>query len=531
MATKKKQVLLWAALMVVSGLFVINLSQQILFSSDNSFEQIRRFMYVFNTVRSYYVDEVDSPKLVTGAIQGMLEQLDPHSVYIESEKMKEVTEQFQGSYEGIGIEFIIQNKILTVVAPIAGSPSEALGLKPGDQIIKIESKSAYGITEQEVQKRLKGPKGSRVTVTIKRPMIDDPFDITITRDKIPIYSVMAKFMITDQIGYIYVGRFAQTTADEFEKALRQLESQGMQGLLLDLRGNTGGYLDQAFKMADKFIEGNKIIVYTRGRIPEANDEFRSTNTATHRKYPLVVLINKGSASASEIVAGAIQDWDRGLIVGETSFGKGLVQTQLNLEDGSALRITTAKYYTPSGRLIQRSYDNGLYEYYIAGYDDAVVESKDDVKEKPVFFTEAGRKVYGGGGITPDVEIKSKRISKLTSELNFKRIFFEFGSKYGTKHPELKKDASYFKNNFEIDGEIISEFRQSVVSKNITFRENEFQDDLDYIKLLIKSEIAQFLWDREHYYQIRISGDEQVQEALKHFEKAAKIAGLTPIKNL
>jgi len=530
MGTKKKNLLLWAALTLVSLLLLINLSQHFLFSADNSFEQIKRFMNVFNIVRSYYVEEIDAPELVTGAIQGMLEQLDPHSVYIEPKKLKEINEQFQGSYEGIGIEFIIQNKILTVVAPIAGSPSEALNLRPGDQIIKIENKSAYGITEQEVQKRLKGPKGTKVTVTIRRPGIDEPFDITITRDTIPIYSVMAKFLIKDKIGYIYVGRFAQTTAEEFERALRELEARGMEGLLLDLRGNTGGYLDQAFKMADKFIEGNKIIVYTKGRIPEANDEFRSTNVATHRKYPLVVLINKGSASASEIVAGAIQDWDRGLIVGETSFGKGLVQTQLNLKDGSALRITTARYYTPSGRLIQRSYDDGLYEYYTSGYENSISEIENNLKKKPVFWTKAGRKVYGGGGITPDVEIKSKQPTKLTSELYFKRIFFEFGSKYGAKHQELKNDFSYYKNNFSVDEKILNEFRYFVESKDIFIKEKEYQADIDYIKLMIKTEIAQFLWDREHYYQIRISGDEQVQEALTQFENAAKIAGLTPIKN-
>ncbi|UCE06235.1 MAG: S41 family peptidase [bacterium] len=531
MATKKnKNWLLWAALTLISLLFFINLSRHFLFSADNSFEQIKRFMNVFNIVRSYYVEEVDAPKLVSGAIQGMLEQLDPHCVYIEPEKLKEINEQFHGSYEGIGIEFIIQNKILTIVAPIAGSPSEALGLRPGDQIIQIEGKSAYGITEQEVQKKLKGPKGTKVTVTIRRPGFDEPFDITITRDKIPIYSVMAKFLIKDKIGYIYVGRFAQTTAEEFEKALRELEIQGMDQLLLDLRGNTGGYLDQAFKMADKFIEGNKVIVYTRGRVAEANDEFRSTNAATHRKYPLVILINKGSASASEIVAGAVQDWDRGLIVGETSFGKGLVQTQLNLKDGSALRITTARYYTPSGRLIQRSYEDGLYEYYTAGYEEAKNEIKNNIKGKPVFLTNAGRKVYGGGGIAPDVEITSKRPTKLTNELIFKRLFLEFGSKYGANHQELKQDFSYYKNNFQVDEKLLSEFRRFIESKDILIKEQEFQQDIDYIKLMIKSEIAQFLWDREHFYQIRILGDEQVQEALKHFEKAAKIAGLTPNKN-
>ncbi len=529
MGTKKKNWVRWIVLSSIGLLVLINLSHQFLFSADNSFEQIKRFWDVFQIVRSYYVEEVEAPKLVTGAIEGMLEQLDPHSVYIEPDKLKEINEQFQGSYEGIGIEFIIQNKILTVVAPIAGSPSEVLGLRPGDQIIKIAGVSAYGIDEEEVQQKLKGPKGTKVTVTIRRPGFDEPFDITITRDKIPIYSVMAKFLIKDKIGYIYVGRFAQTTSEEFEQALRELEAQGMNGLLLDLRGNSGGFLDQAVKLADKFIDGDKIIVYTKGRIPEANDEFRATNVVNHPKYPMVILINKGSASASEIVAGAVQDWDRGLIVGETSFGKGLVQTQLSLKDGSALRITTARYYTPSGRLIQRSYENGLYEYYTSGYDESIDEIESDKKTKPVFLTNAGRKVYGGGGITPDVEIKSKHITKLTSELNFKRLFFEFASNYGASHPELKSNFSFYKENFQIDDKILSEFRQFVQLKNVVIDEKEFQEDSDYIRLMIKSEMAQLLWDREHYYQIRIAGDEQVQEALKQFEKAAKIAGLASLK--
>jgi carboxyl-terminal processing protease len=530
MFTKRKKLLLWAAITLISLIVMFSYSKQFLFSADNTFEQMRRFMEVFNVVKSYYVEEVDSPKLITGAIQGMLEELDPHSVYIEPKKLKEITEQFQGSYEGIGIEFIIQNKILTVVSPIAGSPSEALGLRPGDQIMKIEGKSAYGITDEEVQQKLKGPKGTKVTINIRRPGIDEPFDITITRDQIPIYSVMAKFLVKDKIGYVYVGRFAQTTVDELERALRGLEAQGMEGLILDLRGNSGGYLDQAFKMADKFIDGNKIIVYTKGRIPGASEEFTSTDMPNDRKCPLIILINKGSASASEIVAGAIQDWDRGIIVGETSFGKGLVQTQLSMNDGSALRITTARYYTPSGRLIQRSYDDGLWEYYVSGYDDAQNQTEENPKERPIFFTKAGRKVYGGGGISPDVKIESKNITKLTSELTLKRLFFEFGSQYATKHPELKTDFLYFKDKFEIDEKILTEFQRFITTKEILFKDKEFQDDLDYIKLMVKSEIAQFLWDREHYYQIRISGDEQVQEALKHIDQAAKIAGLAPKKS-
>lgn len=529
MVTRRKKLLLIAAITLFSLAALFSYSRQFLFSADNTFEQIRRFAEVFNVVRSYYVEEIDSPKLITGAIQGMLEELDPHSVYIEPKKLKEITEQFQGSYEGIGIEFIIQNKILTVVSPIAGSPSEALGLRPGDQIIKIEGKSAFGITDEEVQRKLKGPKGTKVTVTIRRPGIDEPFDITITRDQIPIYSVMAKFLIQDKIGYVYVGRFAQTTVDELERALRALEAQGMNGLILDLRGNSGGYLEQAYKMADKFISGNKTIVYTKGRIPGSSEEFTSTDSPNDRKYPLIILINKGSASASEIVAGAIQDCDRGIIVGETSFGKGLVQTQLSLNDGSALRITTARYYTPSGRLIQRSYEDGLWEYYTSGYDEADHPSEQNVKEKPIFFTQAGRKVYGGGGISPDVKIEAKNITKLTSELTLKRLFFEFGSQYAARHPELKKDFTLFKDQFEIDEKLLAEFRSFITTKEILFKEKEFQDDLSYIKLILKSEIAQFLWDRERYYQIRISGDEQVQEALKHIDQAAKIAGLASQK--
>lgn len=525
MRNMKKTWIIVSLVILISVMLTVGISQRYLFSADNAFKQITRFMDVLKVVRSYYVEEVDTEKLITGAIQGMLEQLDPHSVYIEPQQLKKITEEFQGSYQGIGIEFIIQNKVITVVAPIAGSPSEELGIKPGDQIVKIEGKSAYGITDADVQKQLKGPKGTKVTVTIKRPGMEGPFDLTITRDKIPIYSVMADFMIGKDIGYIYVGRFAQTTVDEFDKAYRELETRGMKALLLDLRGNTGGYLDQAFQLADRFIEGRKKIVFTKGRIPESNTEFYSTGKAATHKIPLIILIDKGSASASEIVAGAIQDWDRGLIVGETSFGKGLVQTQVPMNDGSALRITTARYYTPSGRLIQRSYDDGLYEYYTSGYDENSQQNNQDQKDKPVYHTQAGRKVYGGGGITPDIKISNKTISNFTTELIFKRLFFEFGSNYSAQHKELKTSIENYNVNFMIDKTVLTEFRDFIESKNIAFKENDFKDDLSYIKLMIKAEIARNLWGSQQYYQVRLSGDSQVVEALKYFNNAAQIAGL------
>lgn len=512
-------------LSLIGVVIIADIPRKVIYAGDNLYEQIKRFMEVFNYVKQYYVEEIDSEKAITGAIQGMLEQLDPHSVYIEAEELKKIDERFSGHYYGIGIEFVIKNKILTVISPIAGSPSEALGIRPGDQIIKIEGKSAYGISEQEVYDKLRGAKGTKVTVMVRRPGIEQPFDVTITRDKIPIYSVMAANMIKDKIGYIYVGRFAKTTVDELEQALVDLENQGMEALLLDLRGNSGGFLNQAVLIADKFIEGNKKLVYTRGRRPETNEDFYSTEENTHPRYPLIVLIDRGSASASEIVAGAIQDLDRGLIVGETSFGKGLVQNQIPMKDGSALRLTTAKYYTPSGRLIQRSFKNGIVDYYEEAYDDFdpnVIE--DSTANKPVYYTSLGRKVYGGGGITPDVTIKSQPLTKLISLLISNRIFFDYASQYVTTHHEIPKDFAYFKNNFVISNLVIQDFKKFIKDKKIDFNENDFTADLDYIKLILKSELARNVWDSKHYYEIRMIGDKQVQEALKLFPEAAKIAG-------
>ncbi|RMD94552.1 MAG: S41 family peptidase, partial [Calditrichaeota bacterium] len=443
-------------------------------TSSNIFDQIQRFMWVLQSVKQFYVEDVDPKELVDGAINGMLEKLDPHSVYIPADKMQEITEEFEGEFEGIGIEFIIHNKYPTVIAPIVGTPSERLGLRPGDKIIKIEGKSTYGATEQEIVKKLRGPKGSKVTITIQRPGIEEPFEVTITRDTIPIYSITTYFMLDDETGYIKVGRFAKTTEEEFDRALRELDSKGMKRLILDLRWNTGGLLDQAVKMVDKFLPEGKRIVYTRGRIQEANEDYYSTYQTTHPKTPLIVLINHGSASASEIVAGAIQDWDRGLIVGETSFGKGLVQHQIMLKDGSALRITVARYFTPSGRLIQRSYKNGIIEYIQEGYDDIDPNANpDSTRKKPVFKTSKGRKVYGGGGITPDVIVKSFRPTRTTDVLIQNQIFFDYGSLFASTHKELAGNFNKFKNKFKIDESIINDFKSFITRKNIEINEDEF----------------------------------------------------------
>ena len=515
------RLLLVFLIIIVGGLGFNKLSGQSPYTSNNTQAQLKRFMEVFRYIDKYYVETPDKEELITGAIQGMLSELDPHSVYIPKKKLDKITEEFEGHYEGIGIEFIVQNKILTVVSPIVGGPAEEVGLLPGDQIIRIEDESAYGITEDEVQKRLKGPKNTKVTVTIRRPGRSENFDVVITRNTIPIYSVTAAFMLNDnKTGYISIGRFAKTTADELETALNDLESKNMQQLILDLRRNSGGYLDQAIEVADKFIPGGQKIVYTKGRVQASEDEFYSTIKATHPNFPLVVMIDRGSASASEIVSGAIQDLDRGLIVGETSFGKGLVQNQLPLRDGSALRLTIARYYTPSGRLIQRPYDGGLMDYYSSfGEDDRDVKVDSTSK---TYLTLAGRKVYGGGGIKPDTTLTSERVTLFTNQLRLKRIFFEFGSEYASTHTQLAKDFNKFKSDFTVTDDMLTTIRELAKKHDIDFSQEAFDKDLSFIKVLMKSEVARHLWDKKHSYMISIDHDKQVKSALQLMPDAIKI---------
>ncbi|HEX9006645.1 MAG TPA: S41 family peptidase, partial [Bacteroidota bacterium] len=400
------------------GLIVLSLGAGALLnhliSDTNIYEQLNKYKDVLSLTEKYYVEDVDTQKLTESAITGLLNQLDPHSVYIPASQMQRVTEEFQGSFEGIGIEFQVLNDTLLVVAPIVGGPSEALGIQAGDKIVRINDSSAIGITQEGVQKKLRGPKGSRVRVAIARPGIAKLLEFDITRDKIPIYTVDASFMIDGQTGYISVTRFAATTHDEFFAAMQKMKDAGMKRVVLDLRQNAGGYLEQAFKMVDELMPRGRKIVYTKGRRPEFNEEYVSSGAGRFTDLGLIILVNNGSASASEIVAGAVQDWDRGLIVGETTFGKGLVQRQFELKDGSAFRLTTARYYTPSGRLIQRPYDSDKLKYAREAFERTETEgenishTEERDSTRPLFKTMGGRMVYGGGGITPDYIVKADR---------------------------------------------------------------------------------------------------------------------------
>lgn len=493
-------------------------------TSSNLYQELQRFQEVLNAVSRYYVEEVDNQKLVNGAIGGMLETLDPHSVYIPKDQLSDVTEKFEGHFYGIGIEFNIFNKVPTVVSPMPGSPADRLGLRSADQIIAIEGKPTFGFTDEQVRSRLRGSEGSTVRLTIRRSNVDESFDVNITREKIPITSVESSFMLEPQTGYVLISRFAKTTGDELESALVKLEKLGMKQLVLDLRGNAGGFLEQAVSVSDKFIDHGKKIVYTRGRIAQANDDFYATEPDKHPRFPLIVLMNHGSASASEIVAGAVQDWDRGLVVGETSFGKGLVQSQIGLRDGAAVRITTARYYTPSGRLIQRPYDKTLSDYYEEGWDDLDPNAQPDtVKNRPTYKTSAGRLMYGGGGITPDMQIKWPRPTQFTVDLILKRSFFEFATDFASRNRQMANDFTAFRQNWQPSEAVLAEFRRKIEALKIKFDQESWNKDSDFIKLRLKSEIALTLWDRQKWYEIEAHGSKQIQEVLRLFPQAQKIA--------
>ncbi len=497
---------------------------------ENVNMQLTKLNYILRTVRDNYVDEPDASKVLEGAIRGMLQELDPHSVYIPADEQKKISETFKGEFEGIGITFSIQNKWLTVVSPIPGTPSDRLGIRAGDRITHIDGISAFDITNDQVFEKLRGKKGTTVNVRIARPGIETPLDFTITRDSIPIHSVGAAFLMPDhETGYIRINQFTATTDQEVATTLDSLEAAGMKRLLLDLRSNPGGYLDQAWKVADLFLpKSDMMIVYTKGRTPRSNSEYRSTGRGAKYDMPLIVLINHGSASASEIVSGAIQDHDRGLVLGEVSFGKGLVQTPYPLPDGSAVRITTARYYTPAGRLIQRPYDKGFAEYVMGGLgeeDEAGADSSaQDTTKREEFHTDHGRIVYGGGGITPDSTIRSERTTALTAKMFSQRIYFEYATEYAEKHADLGKDFPNFLNHFEVTDEMLAGLKNVAKEHKIEMNEEQWQKDVAFNKATLKGELATVLFnDRNLYYLVRVQADNQVQQALTMFNRAEQLA--------
>jgi carboxyl-terminal processing protease len=528
------------SLVVMMGVFVVALLLGVqisnVFSGENIFEQLNKFKDVLSFTEKYYVDNVDSQKLVESAITGMLSDLDPHSVYIPASQLSKITEDFQGSFEGIGVEYDVLNDTIIVVSPVSGGPSEALGILANDRIVRINDTSSIGIKRDDVPKKLRGPKGTHVKVSIFRPGEKNLIEFDITRDKIPLYSVDVSFMANDDVGYVSMNRFSATTHDEFVAALDKLRQQGMKKLILDLRNNPGGYLEQAYRISDELLPKGRKIVYTKGRRPESNEEYTS-HGGRFTDIGLIVLISHGSASASEIVSGAIQDWDRGLIVGETSFGKGLVQRQIDLPDKSAFRLTIARYYTPSGRLIQRPYGKDLDEYRKAPFskDESEGENLEHNEEKdstrPVFKTSGGRKVFGGGGITPDYIVKGGKLTQYAVSLLGTNVFQEFIIGYLETHSKqlrdlYEKDMKKYMHDYSVGEDVLSSFEELAKKKGVTIDRDQATTDLKYIKSRLKADIARTIWGNEGWFRVmRVEQDEQYAKALTLFPEAEKIAGL------
>jgi len=479
---------------------------------------------VLDLIERQYVDTVEQKALVEEVLQDILQRLDPHSYYISAEELGAAQEPLEGSFDGIGVEFAIQRDTVVVITPVEGGPSEALGIRAGDRIIAADSVplAGVGITNDGVMKNLRGPKGSKVTVSILRNGRSEPFQVTIQRGKIPIHSVAASLITPDGTGYIKLVRFARNTHDEFLAAADALREKGMQRLVLDLRGNGGGYLNSAIQLADEFLPDGRTIVYTQGRNSPRRD-ITATRAGSYEDIPLAVLIDEGSASASEIIAGAVQDNDRGWIVGRRSFGKGLVQEQVDLPDHSAVRLTTARYYTASGRSIQRPYGEGI------AYNDDLAEryehgeflSADSVRldSSQMFTTVGGRKVFGGGGVMPDlfVPADTSGSSDYLSRLVFSGLLNRFAFDVADRDRNMLErygSPEAFQAKYRVTDALIDELVRLGVKEGVPEDPAGVARSRKVLAARIKSGIARNIWGNAGYYRILLDDDRIFQRAVE-----------------
>jgi carboxyl-terminal processing protease len=484
---------------------------------------------VLDYIQQEYVDTISRNQIVDLGIEKMLEQLDPHSAYIPASDVQSANEPLEGNFEGIGIEFHLQQDSIMIVSVISGGPSESVGLQPGDRIVKVNGKSVVNksITNEEVFKLLRGKGGTLVTVSVYRNYNAGLRDFKITRGKIPINSVDIAYMMDKNIGYMKISRFAATTYDEFMESMEKLQNAGMQKLVLDLRGNPGGYLDAATRMADEFLDGKKLIVYTNGRSRPRTDYYAEM-PGVFEKGELVVLVDEGSASASEIVAGALQDWDRATLIGRRSFGKGLVQEQTVFPDGSAMRLTIARYYTPTGRSIQKPYDKGVREYEEEVYNRFVhgeLESADSIKfaDSLKYRTPKGKIVYGGGGIMPDLFIP--RDTMYESDL-FERIFAsgalnQFAYDYVDRNRKSLlsyKNAVDFRTRFTVTPAIVEELITFAETRGVERNVKQLNHSEPLLINYLKAYIGRLLFQNEGLYPVLHEFDPAVKKAVQLLNK-------------
>jgi len=503
------------------------------FASPNEF--LTSFTEALDVIQQTYVDKVGPDKLVYSSIKGMLRVLDPHSSFFDPKEFERLREEQHSKYFGLGIRVRAllrdRGKVVIVEPPAIGSPAERRGLRAGDVISRIEGEPIDDWTSDEVVNHLRGPRGTTVTITIERPNLRDPLQFTVERDEIPLITVPYAFEIKPGIGYVKIDRFSESTADELRAKLKELENRHISGMILDLRDNPGGLLNQAIEIADFFLPRGEMVVSTKGRAEGSAKAYRAPGSEKLR-IPLVVLINRHSASASEIVAGALQDHDRALIVGETSFGKGLVQSVYTLENDTGMALTTAKYYTPSGRLIQRDFSGSTFEYF---YMNNEMAAPDNTGEREVKETDSGRKVYGGGGITPDVIEPMRELNRFEGLLQSKDVFFLYARRltsgqvpsaeqfhFSRRKGDTSSPSERTPNplpNLEITDAILEDFKGFLRDRRIDFGDEDIRNNVDYIKRRIKQEVYTSSFGLQEGFIVAIQGDAQVLKGLELMPEA------------
>lgn len=465
-------------------------------------EDLKPFAQVYERIVDFYVTEVETEEIIEAAIDAMLKELDSHSIYLSKHEWENLMIDTKGEFGGLGIQISIREDFPTVISPIEDTPAYRLGIQGGDQIVEIERESTLGWNSEQAVSKLRGPPGTQVEITVFREGLEDSLYFTVTREVIKVPSVPYTENL-DGVGYIRVSRFAEKTAGELEEAIVEFERQGVEGMILDLRSNPGGLLDAAREVSELFLGRDTLIVYTESRIPDGNQKFKSMARRVHDRFPVVVLVNGASASASEIVAGALQDWDKAVIVGQPSFGKGSVQTVFQIEGGSALKLTTMKYFTPVGRSIHKD------------ESDDEASAKETIEDREEFRTAGGRIVYGGGGIMPDWEIDLPEFTDLQRRLELRSIFFSFAVHYTAYH-----DVD---ETFEATDAVFNEFADFLVDKKIEIEDGDWTDEnLDYARLGIKREVFRKLFGAKGVFIATLSKDEEINRVLEMFDNTSTL---------
>jgi len=485
----------------------------------NLYQKIQLFNEILFKLQENYVDEVDTEALIDSAIKGMLDEVDPHTTYFTPEEFDRFNTDTRGEFGGLGISIDKKGEYITVVSPIEGTPAYRLGIQAGDKIVRVDGEYVVGQSTDEVISKMRGEKGTKIIIGIERPGVDDELEFEIIRDIIKIKSVPYAFKLDNGIGYIKIRQFSATTTRELREKLDKLEEEGIRGLVIDLRFNPGGLLSEAVSTVNEFVGPGKRVVFTKGRTPDSINEYTTRYNRIRDDYPVIVMINGASASASEIFAGSIQDWDRGIVVGQTSFGKGSVQRIFPLTDGNGLKITTAKYYINSGRCIHKDLNDKLLkdERVINGdmSPDEFEELQDEAEEKShedIYYTSQGRVVYGGGGITPDIEIEQSKLTKFSVEIRRKNLLFDYTVNYMVGHEEK------ITPDFKADIAFVDNFLTYVSEEGIEFTPAEADSARSWIKNSLTANIIEKEFGTAESYKVQLKEDTQLQETLILFDK-------------